>query len=228
MKIIITLLIILCNLNIFIKKHRTINLYFIRHAKGYHNDAATKFGSYEYKNNKWFNAELTNEGINQAKELYYKIETIKPDLIYSSPFLRTIQTMEYSVGHNFANIPIILDDNIRETINGHPCNYRHNKDFIINYTKHINRTINYEGIIDSERKFEKIPNDLIIRGKKWFNDMLIYIKDKPNISNIIIFTHGSFIKYFLNSPDFRKLNTNINCKKYPPNIEICPIQIKSG
>ena len=224
-----SLLIILCNLNIFIRKPRDINLYFIRHAKGYHNDAAIKFGVFECENNEWFDAELTNEGIIQAKELYYKIETIKPDLIYSSPFLRTIQTMEYSVGHNFANIPIILDDNVRETINGHPCNYRHNKDFIINYTKNnSNRIINYDGIIDSERKFEKIPNDLIIRGKKWFNDMLNYIKDKPHISNIIIYTHGSFIKYFLNSPCFRKLNTNIKCTRYPPNVEICPILIKSG
>lgn len=209
-------------------KPKNINLFFIRHAKGYHNDAAVKFGSFQYENDEWFDAELTNEGINQAKQLYYKIENIKPDLIYSSPFLRTIQTMEYSVGHNFANILILLDDNIRETINGHPCNCRHNKDFIINYTTNLNRNFNYDGIIDSKKNFEKIPSDLITRGKKWFNDMLNFIKDKPYITNIIIFTHGSFIKYFLNSHFFSKLNKNIKCKRYPPNVEICPIQIKSG
>jgi broad specificity phosphatase PhoE len=220
MKTLISFLILLCNLN------RDINLYFIRHAKGYHNQAAINFGFNQYENHEWFDAALTDEGISQAKELYYKIENIKPDLIYSSPFIRTIETLKYSLGNNFINVPILLDDNIRETINGHPCNYRHNKEFIINYTKTINRTFNYDNIIDFYRFNENIPDDLIIRGNKWFLNMLLYIKNKPDIKNIIIFTHGSFIKYLLNSYHFRKLNTNNNCKRYPPNVEICPILIK--
>jgi len=227
MKIIISFLILLCNLNIFIKKPRDINLYFIRHAKGYHNEAAINFGFHQYENHEWFDAALTDEGISQAKKLHFKIETIKPDLVYSSPFIRTIETLKYSLGNNFNEISILLDDNVRETINGHPCNYRHGKNFIINYTKSINRTFNYDNIIDFPRCRENIPNDIIIRGNKWFTNMLLYIKNKPNIKNIIIFTHGSFIKYLLNSYHFRKLNTNSACKSYPANVEICPILIKS-
>jgi broad specificity phosphatase PhoE len=208
------------------KKPRDINLYFIRHAKGYHNQAAINFGFHQYENHEWFDAALTDEGISQSKELYHKIKNIKPDLIYSSPFIRTIETLNYSLSNNFIKVPILLDDNIRETINGHPCNYRHNKEFIINYTKSMNRIFNYDNIIDLYRFNENIPNDLIIRGNKWFFNMLLFIKNKPDIKNIIIFTHGSFIKYLLNSYHFRKINTNDKCKRYPPNVEICPILIK--
>jgi len=62
MKLIIIFFILLIkNLN---KKDNFVNLYFIRHAEGFHNRAAKQYGHKEYESIKWFDAELTNKGIN--------------------------------------------------------------------------------------------------------------------------------------------------------------------
>jgi broad specificity phosphatase PhoE len=207
-------------------KINNLNLYFIRHAKGLHNDAAIKYGDSEYNNSQWFDAPLIEEGIKESIKFKNLINIIKPDLVYSSPLQRTIETMYYSL--NRIDIPIFIDDNIREKINGHPCNFRNNKNHIILNTNLLfkNTNINYDYIWDFEyNKIEKIPEDIIIRGHKWFDNMIEYVKDK-NIKNIIIYTHGGFIQYFLNTPPFDKLNTNFRCHSYPKNLEICLIKYK--
>ena len=208
-------------------KTNNLNLYFIRHAKGLHNDAALLYGDLEYNNTLWFDAPLIQEGITESIKLKNLMSIIKPDLVYSSSLRRTIETMYYSLNRN--DIPIFIDDNIREKINGHPCNFRSNKNDIILATNSLfkNTNINYDYIwdFDDYNKIEKIPEDLIFRGHIWFNNMIDYIKDKP-IKNIIIYTHGGFIQYFLNTHPFDKLNTNFRCHSYPENLQICLIKYK--
>jgi broad specificity phosphatase PhoE len=217
MKIIYLFLIFLIK---YTNRNNYINLYFIRHAEGVHNKAAKEYGHQEYKNIKWFDAILTNKGINDSINIQDKIKEINPDIIYSSPFRRTIQTMYYSTKKLNNNISIILDDNLREKVNGHPCNYRHNKTEVIRFTSNLfkNRPykLHYENVLDDDNKI----NNVIIRGTKWLQMILRTI----NIKNIIIYTHGGFIQYFLNSEILKKLNTNYKCSSYPDNLEICKIK----
>jgi broad specificity phosphatase PhoE len=186
---------------------RNVIIHFIRHAESTANKAAEK-NINEYNSEKWFDAELTSNGIEQAKNL--KKINIKPDLVYSSPFRRTFMTLYYSIGlynvnniHN-SNIPILIDSRIGEIQNGHPCNYNNY------YSSNINSRP-----IESEK-------DLINRGELWFNDMITYIKDKPNIKNIFIYTHGVFMYEFLNNSSFK---FDHNCQMFPQNTQICSVNI---
>ena len=203
-----------------------LNLYFIRHAQGEHNAAAEKCGFQEYENIKWFDAELTPKGINDSINIQNKIKRLNPDVIYSSPLKRTIQTMYYST-KKINDIPIFIDDRLRETMNEHPCNYRNNKTEIEKWTNNLfhDRFINYENIFNYH---ENINNNesiyfVITRGVEWLSSVLTSLKNRPYVNNVLIFTHGSFMKYFLNSPLLKKLNTNYKCFDYPNNLEICHI-----
>jgi len=216
MKIIFIFLIFLNQINI----NRYANLYFIRHAQGEHNLAALKNGLEEYENPKWFDAVLTDKGIIDSMKIQNKIKNLNPDLIYCSPFRRTIQTMYYSVT-NVENIPIIIDDNLRETMNNHPCNYRNNKTEIERYTKNLfgDKYIDYTNVLDFT-----LNKTVISRGKLWLKNLVAYLKNQPYIKNVLIYTHGGFMKSFLNSYLLRKLNKNIKCFDYPNNLEICKIK----
>jgi hypothetical protein len=79
---------------------RIVNLYFIRHGESKHN--------LNYTNKKIFDSPLTKIGIDQSSGLHKDINEIKPDLIYSSPLHRTLQTMFYSLANKYNNIPIII------------------------------------------------------------------------------------------------------------------------
>ena len=184
------------------KYKKNIIVHFIRHAESTANKAA-KTNINEYDSEKWFDAELTLTGIEQAKKLQnYKI---KPDLVYTSPFRRTIATMYYSLALlNINNLPIIVDKKIGEIQNGHPCNY-YGTDVQI-----------YNRNIETEK-------DIINRGESWFHDMVTYVKDKPNIKNVFVYTHSVFMYEFLNNSS---LLLNHNCRGFPENTQVCSVNIQ--
>ena len=186
-------------LQIYNKKN--VMVHFIRHAESTANKAAER-NINEYNSEKWFDAKLTSKGIEQATKLQnYKI---KPDLVYTSPFRRTITTLYYSLALlNINNLPIIIDNRIGEIQNGHPCNY-------YGTDKQI-----YNRNIESEK-------DVVNRGELWFHDMVTYIKDKPNIKNIFVYSHGIFIYEFLNNST---LSLDHNCNDFPTNTQICSVNI---
>jgi len=200
----------------------SVHLYFIRHAESTANHAA-KDNINEYDSEKWFDAELTNTGIKQATQLQ-SINTI-PDLIYTSPFRRTFATLYHSLNNNdkSIDIPIIVDGRISEMKNGHPCNYNYNNKLPNVFTNVIySNTMSYE----YERPIET-QDELIVRGQHWFNDMLNYVKDKPMIYNIFVYSHGLFIYELLNNTMLYKLNKDVLCHDFPKNTQICSIDIRT-
>jgi broad specificity phosphatase PhoE len=81
---------------------KIINLYFIRHGESQHN---------KNKNKNIFDPSLTYKGILQSKQLYNNIIKIKPDLIYTSPLKRSLQTLSYSLTNK--NLAIPCNDRLR-------------------------------------------------------------------------------------------------------------------
>jgi broad specificity phosphatase PhoE len=217
------------------KVNRMVNLYFIRHGQGYHNLAYNSFGNNAYSDKKYMDAMLTNEGVLKSKQLYDKLIDNPPDLIYSSPLRRTIQTMNYSmVGMNnstmFKDVPIILDDRLRELLNTHQCNYRYSKDNVKNFVNdnvtHKSR-VSYDNVDNTNKEypFEESMDDLIRRGEEWLDDLIQKTK-KNSIRNIYIYTHGEFIYMFLNRSKLNKLSKDdISIMRYPSNNEIYKITI---
>jgi broad specificity phosphatase PhoE len=184
-----------------LQNNRNVIVHFIRHAESTANKAA-EIDINEYNSEKWFDAELTPTGIEQAKQLQ-NIQ-IKPDVVYTSPFRRTFATLYYSLALlNINNIPVMVDNRLSEIKNGHPCNYNNYYD-----------NVHYRPI--------ETEQNVINRGELWFRDMIEYVKNKPNIKNVFVYSHGVFIYEFLNNSSFK---LNHNCKDFPKNTQICSINI---
>ena len=133
-----------------------MTLYLLRHEKRYSDP--TYFTS------------LTDEGISNSKTLIEKIKDVRPDIIFSSPFLRCVQTAYPYVSE--ANKKINIEYSLYEFLEDHAFtqeNYAHthselyeaHPEFIsiINeqYCSHIQMTdIHYP-----ERAFEQLNNRLL-------------------------------------------------------------------
>jgi probable phosphoglycerate mutase len=184
---------------------RIVNLYFIRHGESMHN--------LNQKNKNIFDSPLTNNGITQSTNLYKNILDIKPDLIYTSPLRRTLQTLFYSLLNQInTKIPIIIDDDVREFNRGRPCDFRHNKDQIIKFTKLFNyNNIDYTNISNNpnSNKSESFEN-VNKRVQIWLEKLKIYIKDKPHITNIVVYSHAMFIRAALDYLS-KKIKKNGTC-----------------
>jgi len=195
---------------------RIVNLYFIRHGESMHN--------LNKQNKNIFDPPLTKEGISQSSDLYKNIIDIKPDLIYTSPLRRTIQTLFYSLLNQINNdMPIIIDENLREFNRGRKCDFRHSKDQIIKYTKLLNyNNINYDKIPDNLNNSRETEENLNKRIQQFLEDLKLYIKDKPNIKNIVIYSHGLYISNMLKFLA-SKLNKTGTCEidTYISNGKVC-------
>jgi broad specificity phosphatase PhoE len=184
-----------------LQNSRKVMVHFIRHAQSTANKAA-ELDENEYSSEKWFDAELTPTGIEQAKKL--QNIHIKPDLVYTSPFRRTFATLYYSLALiNMNNIPVMVDNRLSEIKNGQPCNYNHYYD-----------NVDYRPI--------ETEQNLINRGDLWFHDMITYVKDKPHIKNVFVYTHGMFMYTFLNNST---LHLQHNCTDFPKNTQVCTVTI---
>lgn len=61
----------------------------------------------------WTDAMLNEKGKKQAEEAAQRLLSIVPDVIYSSPLARTLQTAEI-VNRNYNSLNIIINDNLKE------------------------------------------------------------------------------------------------------------------
>lgn len=103
----------------------------IRHAQGTHNLAVMNSGGVdggleeEYKNWAWYDARLTELGLQQSAALRPTVEQLMPlDLVFVSPLSRAIQT-------GLAAIPpgpkFVVEELVRERNGTHPCDKRRPK-----------------------------------------------------------------------------------------------------
>ena len=80
-----------------------MKIYFAAHATTTDNEAKIASG--------WKDAELSEVGLKQAKELGEFFENIKIDLICTSDLKRAVDTVKIAFGENF---PVIIDKRLRE------------------------------------------------------------------------------------------------------------------
>ena len=149
-------------------------IYFVRHGQTYNNVKKLLGG----------NAELTPEGINQAKATAEKLKDIKFDAIYSSDMIRTVQTAQYiNVYHN---LPIVQDKRLRERFHG---SRELSDETTYNFDEiwTINGEVTYPGIVET-------ISELVSRVKS----ILEEIKQKHKGKNVLIVSHcgiGRIMQY---------------------------------
>ena len=155
---------------------------------------------------------LTEKGFNDADELVSKIKTINPDIIFSSPFLRTLQTIypycnEYNININidYALLPIYKTDVTDKSTS------------FINYYNDINDYFNYiVPIINQEYKSSVYSNNIKmneeeINIKNRIHTFLNYIcKSYGNMDkNIAVVVDYDIIPFITNPFKNTKYTTEI-------------------
>ena len=147
-----------------------MKIYLVRHGKTTWNDLGLAQGLKDVP--------LNEEGINSAKELAKDIKKLKIDKCISSPLGRAKDTAKILVNDK---IDIIYDDNIKERSFGDYEGIKPDKDLI---SKWWDYKLNY-----NENNVESLK-DILDRA----NNFLNYLKLNYSDENILIVTHGCFIK----------------------------------
>jgi len=160
-----------------------MKIYIVRHEKRY--ESPTFFTS------------LTNEGKNDAEKLAEQLNEIEFDYIYSSPFLRTIQTVypyckkhnkkinvEYSL-YECTNDPRFNNDNYHQEISSL-------KEFISDVDQYIN--VNYNSLLDKIQFPETLKNysnrlltftDTIIQKYKNTNKKILFVTHMSPVIDLL-------------------------------------------
>jgi broad specificity phosphatase PhoE len=160
---------------------------FIRHGKSTHNVDYHERGEIVFMDPKHEDANLTDLGIEQSKELGRTIDTF--DLVVCSPLSRTLQTAL----NVFGEIPIIVLDELMEyPLGSHTPNKRKKKTELI---KLYPSCFNFDNIFENPPDFNKPEEcqDLKLRIQA-FNDWLM----KRPETKIAVVGHCSFLSVFLN------------------------------
>lgn len=89
-------------------------LHLVRHAQGFHNVDGSVM-----RTEAGLDARLTPEGASQCAALQALTQSLRPELIVSSPLTRTLQTAQLSFGPQRAlsRAPMIALESVRETVN---------------------------------------------------------------------------------------------------------------
>ena len=141
-----------------------------------------------------FESPLLYEGHMNAKKKYDEMNKKKIDVIYSSPFLRTIQTGDFY--SKMKKIPIIVDYSIAEFV---AENDKMNMFSVNNYVipdtweKNFNLDLNY--MFHNKYNKDETVKDAIYRVYKF----LLHLKKtyKGTNKNILIITHMSIVNIIL-------------------------------
>lgn len=99
----------------------TIEIIFLRHAQATHNVAALTRGEAAYNDPVYRDADLTENGKQQAVRLRESV-VFEPDVIYCSPLRRCRQTLLEAFPTS-NEMPVHLDDRLMEP-QSHVCNHR--------------------------------------------------------------------------------------------------------
>lgn len=168
-----------------------MKIFLIRHGEGYHN-----LKNIDNSNYNILYPMLTDKGILQSKILKKYFNNIKVDSIVVSPLERTLQTYYY-IFDNKMDIPVISLDLIREIIENN-CDYREN----INLKKKKYPNINFDSIESFEDQFfiekRKESHKELSKRINLFYLWLLNYKNKNKNHNLVVITHGAFLREFLN------------------------------
>lgn len=160
-----------------------MNLYFIRHAQGYHN-----IKQINNNNLKILYPEVTPLGEEQIKSLRCRaldvIEDI--DLILVSPTTRTLQTAHGAFYDNTNKF--LVNELIREVLHN-PCDYRKSKTELQKKFKDINFND-----IEEDDKMKLYEEEIEI--EKRCDIFFQWLKNRKE-KNIVIVSHGGFLYRFM-------------------------------
>ena len=148
-----------------------------------------------------FESPLIYEGHMNAKKKYNEMNKKKIDTIYSSPFLRTIQTGDFY--SKMKEIPIIIDYSVAEYIvENDKMNMYSINNFEITDIWKKNFNLELNKMIYNKYSIDESITDVILRVFRFLN----YLKSeyKSTNKNILIITHMSIVNIILG------LNNNFN------------------
>lgn len=173
---------------------RTITLYFVRHGQALHNVAAEKYGDYAYFDPVYTDSNLTEHGIKQATDLQLFFSKNNPDIVFSSPLRRCLQTLDHALLHYKKEIHV--DDRLVERLGEHPCNKRSHKHEVKN---HINRNLITDHVSDDHhwKNHRESDEDIICRGREWYEQLVNYLNKNRDVTKVAIFSHYDFLTTIL-------------------------------
>ena len=175
-------------------------IYFIRHAEAEHNVAYNLYGESAYKSPKFRDADITLNGISQAKKLAISMDFIPFEVVFTSPLVRTLHTS--SILFKQHCIPIIAREDIRERYDRHPVNNRQD----VAQLKELYPSVDFSEIISNEDVLYNTPDDVQIRAKAFIK----YVLARPE-KYIAVVSHETFLREVLSQ--FRILDYNLkNCE----------------
>jgi 2,3-bisphosphoglycerate-dependent phosphoglycerate mutase len=145
-----------------------------------------------------FFTSLTTTGLIKSDNLVDYIEYYKPDVIYSSPFLRTIQTIRpYAIQKNKK---IRIDYSLYEYIHAEEFTNKNYKHHVTELEPEIYKDIidDYEPIIQPEEiKYNESEEDI----KKRVYQFIEIIKERHHSSTVLIVSHMSTLNMIRNYYD---------------------------
>jgi len=178
------------------------NIYFIRHAEGYHNLRTNGHNNHHIKYPR-----LTVRGIQQCQKTREQLKDIKFDIIIVSPLRRTLETAQYIFDRN---IPHLSLEYIREFIYN-PCDFRESIEEVILHFPYVD----FSKICDTDDYNKMESNeDINIRIKRFMK----FLTESP-YHNIAVISHGVFLnKFLLKYNDelrinYNKFMDNCECRK---------------
>ena len=162
-----------------------------------------------------FFSPLTEEGLANSNTLKETLKMINIDQIYSSPFIRTLQTaFPYS---NESNIKIKVDYSLGEKIDAYIIPENSYKVRLPNYiAKSFNVDSNYQTLFEPENfKFNETMVDVENRTKIFLKN-IIKQNCKKN-TNILIVTHQAIASVILKIIKSKKITDSLvfEGNKYP-------------
>ena len=186
---------------------RIITIYFVRHGHAAHNAAAEIYGDYAYHDKLYTDAHLTEKGVLQATNLQYFFKKNNPDIVFSSPLKRCLQTLDHALV-DFDNY-IHVDDRLIERLGEHPCNLRSEKHHV---TKHIKRKLKVDHVKDEVHwPNKRETNDEIVkRIHEWFENLVEHLKENININKVAVFSHYEFLYTLFNHSSLPFCNNENN------------------
>jgi broad specificity phosphatase PhoE len=178
-----------------------MRIYFLRHEDRYKSTA--------------FFTPLTFKGKKNALKLANRLASLKITQIFSSPFLRTLQTIEPFVKKS--KLKVNLENSIREI---NLVNHIPKKECKMTLPEELEKQFNINKKYDSFLK----PKDIIYPEeesylKKRFNNFLKYLIEKYNKTddNILIVSHAGLIEGFIRKLQSKNKNFSYLKKIRPYN-----------
>ena len=208
-------------------------IHFVRHGEGFHNALARKIGRKAYLDPAVFDPELTDVGIQQAKDLQDEVLNLylndpnSIDCIVFSPMKRALMTgtiacekvLLSSNNNNDNKLPkMVAVECIRERYGVHICDSRRTIDIIQKEYPNIDFTTNIEDIKDTLHKENEreTHEHVILRGYEFLD----WLKNQDDtIQSVIVFSHSSYLMNMFNAVLHFEANGNGNDDNENNNLE---------